>query len=531
MTFKIGSLFDGISGFPLAALRAGMLPVWASEIEPFPIKVSAYHFPGMKQLGDVTKINGAGIEPVDIITFGSPCQDLSVAGKREGMKYECCDCGHKWEHDIKNGLPNFCPQCASENIKNTRSGLFMQAVKIIRKMREATNGHYPRFAVWENVPGAFSSNKGRDFRAVISELAGCEVPMPTDNQWANAGMVRRNGCSLAWRVLDAQYWGVPQRRRRIFLVTDFRGQSAPEILFEQESVSGNIAESERQGQRTAGSVEGCAGTTECITIASKQISQNIGYDVAMPLMANDYKEPQCVMSPTIGFRGDRNGLDSVNDKTPTLTSCDGAGNGCKMAVAFPKVANPLLSKANMSYRMDMDNVVVQSAGFCPEQSEKTHGIGYEEEISPTLRAGAGAPKHEADENGRLVIHPKVTGTLCASGAGLSRPAGMGSETDLVVATVDCRNLNETQELSGTLQSKTTGGYSLNYQNPVRIGYAVRRLTPLECERLQGFPDGWTDIPGASDTARYKALGNSVAIPCVQFVMDGISRELNKSESS
>lgn len=269
-------------------------------------------------------------------------------------------------------------------------------------------------------------------------------------------------------------------------------------------------------------------------------------------MANDYKEPQCVMSPTIGFRGDRNGLDSVNDKTPTLTSCDGAGNGCKMAVAFPQVANPLLSKANMSYRMDMDNVVVESAGFCPEQSEKTRGIGYEEEISPTLRAGAtpgvihpfmvgnvastlragaGAPKHEADENGRLVIHPKVTGTLCASGAGLSRPAGMGSETDLVVATVDCRNLNETQELSGTLQSKTTGGYSLNYQIPVRIGYAVRRLTPLECERLQGFPDGWTDIPGASDTARYKALGNSVAIPCVQFVMDGISRELNKSESS
>lgn len=217
MTFKTGSLFDGISGFPLAALRAGMLPVWASEIEPFPMKVSAYHFPDMKQLGDVTKIKGAEIEPVDIITFGSPCQDLSVAGKRAGLA-------------------------------GGRSGLFMEAIRIIREMREATNGNYPRFAVWENVPGAFSSNKGRDFRAVISELAGCEVPMPTDNQWANAGMVRRNGCSLAWRVLDAQYWGVPQRRRRIFLVTDFRGQSAPEILLSKKACQGILRRAKVRGK-------------------------------------------------------------------------------------------------------------------------------------------------------------------------------------------------------------------------------------------------------------------------------------------
>ena len=144
---KLGSLFDGIGGFPLAGRRYGITPVWASEIEPWPIKVTEHHFPDMIHLGDLTKISGAEIEPVDIITFGSPCQDLSVAGKREGLAGE-------------------------------RSGLFMDAIRIIRQMRDATGGEYPRFAVWENVPGAFSSNKGEDFRAVLEEIAEAEIPMP-----------------------------------------------------------------------------------------------------------------------------------------------------------------------------------------------------------------------------------------------------------------------------------------------------------------------------------------------------------------
>lgn len=193
---KLGSLFDGSGGFPLAGVMNGMTPVWASEIEPYPLRVTAARFPGMKQLGDVTKIDGASIDPVDVITFGSPCQDLSVAGKQTGI------------HDGK------------------RSSLFFEAIRIIREMRGATNGKYPRFAVWENVPGAFSSNKGADFRAVLQAL--CEVggeavpvPEPPKGKWAKAGCIVGDSYSIAWRVYDAQYWGVPQRRKRIYLVADF----------------------------------------------------------------------------------------------------------------------------------------------------------------------------------------------------------------------------------------------------------------------------------------------------------------------
>ena len=228
---KLGSLFDGIGGWPLAAVKMHVEPVWASEIEAFPIAVTEKHFPDMKQLGDITAINGADIEPVDIICMGSPCQDLSVAGKREGLA-------------------------------GARSGLFMDAVRIVREMREATNGKYPRFVVWENVPGAFSSNKGNDFRAVLEEITESSIPMSKSGRWAKAGMVRSNGCEVAWRVLDAQYWGVPQRRKRIFLVADFRGQCATEILFKPEGVSGNIAAGGDEGQRVAGkTVEGIGDVT------------------------------------------------------------------------------------------------------------------------------------------------------------------------------------------------------------------------------------------------------------------------------
>lgn len=202
---KLGSLFDGIGGWPLAARHHGIDPVWSSEIEPFPIKVTKIRFPLMKHLGDITQINGSEIQPVDIVTSGSPCQDLSVAGKRAG-------------------------------IQGKRSGLFMEACRIITEMRESTNGTYPRYAVWENVPGAFSSAGGEDFRVVIEELCrvadeAFEVPPPPKGKWEPAGLVEGDGWSLGWRVLDAQYWGVPQRRKRIFLVADFGGRRAGEILF------------------------------------------------------------------------------------------------------------------------------------------------------------------------------------------------------------------------------------------------------------------------------------------------------------
>lgn len=217
----LGSLFDGIAGFPYAAGRFGIETKWTSEIEPAPSEISARHFPNAKQLGDVTKINGAEIEPVDIISFGSPCQDMSVAGNRAGLD-------------------------------GNRSSLFHEAIRIIREMRNKTNGEYPTYAIWENVPGAFSSNKGEDFRRVLKEVTETEIPMPTNGRWAESGMVELPDCSVSWRTFDAQYWGVAQRRRRIYLVADFRGQRAAEILFKPESVSGDITESgeTRQGTST-----------------------------------------------------------------------------------------------------------------------------------------------------------------------------------------------------------------------------------------------------------------------------------------
>lgn len=223
--FTLGSLFDGSGGFPLAGVMCGIEPVWASEIDPFCVSVTSKRFPQMKHLGDITKINGAEIPPVDIITFGSPCQDLSIAGKRAGLDGE-------------------------------RSGLFMSAVKIIKEMRGKTNGKYPKYIVWENVPGAFSSNKGEDFRTVLEEIAKIKdtdvsVPRPKNGKWQTAGNIVGNGYSLAWRVLDAQFWGVPQRRKRIFLVGSFGNERAGEILFKREGLSGNFAESRKAWERLA----------------------------------------------------------------------------------------------------------------------------------------------------------------------------------------------------------------------------------------------------------------------------------------
>ncbi len=220
---KLGSLFDGIGGFPLAASVFSIEPVWASEIEKFPIDVTKVRFPDMKHLGDITKVNGAEIEPVDIVSAGSPCQDLSVAGKRAGLE-------------------------------GARSGLFMEFIRIAREMREVTNGRYPSYIIWENVPGAFSSNKGQDFRAVLEEITEAEIPMPESGKWATAGLVRGNGRSVAWRILDAQYQGVPQRRKRIFLVADLTGGCAGQILFESEGLPGDIEESGEQGQAVAGDI-------------------------------------------------------------------------------------------------------------------------------------------------------------------------------------------------------------------------------------------------------------------------------------
>ena len=229
----LGSLFDGIGGWQIAAVRAGIRPVWSSEIEKFPIEVTKKWFPETKQLGDITKIDGASIEPVDIICAGSPCQDLSIAGNRAGLAGE-------------------------------RSGLFVKSIEIFRAMREATGGKQPRWFVWENVPGAFSSHQGQDFRTVLEQIGQASIPVPQSHKWAQAGMVRTETADICWRVLDAQYWGVPQRRKRIFLVADFGEQSrrcAGEVLFDAEGMCGNPAEGREPGETAADATESCAPKT------------------------------------------------------------------------------------------------------------------------------------------------------------------------------------------------------------------------------------------------------------------------------
>ncbi|MGI6633804.1 MAG: DNA cytosine methyltransferase [Christensenellales bacterium] len=297
----LGSLFDGSGGFPLGGLLCGIDPLWASEIEPFPIRVTTKRIPQMKHYGDINKLNGAELPPVDIITFGSPCTDMSVAGKRAGLDGE-------------------------------QSVLFYEAIRIIKEMRCKTNGRYPRYAVWENVPGAFSSNKGADFKAVLEAVIGVKepntsVPLPEKGRWPYADIYMGDGWSLAYRTIDAQCFGVPQRRRRIYLVADFAGRCAGEILFESQGVSRDFTPSGSPWQRTAGNAERCIGTSSgglvCLNDQGGSV-MSVSMDVSATLRAEEHGHQPCVL---------------------------------------------------------------QSSGFCTEHSSKSRGVGYEEERSPTLRAG------------------------------------------------------------------------------------------------------------------------------------------------
>ena len=305
----LGSLFSGSGAFELGGMLAGIRPVFASEVEPFPIRVTTKRLPFVKHYGDVNSIRGDEIEPVDIITSGSPCTDISIAGKRAGLD-------------------------------GKQSSLFFQAIRIIKEMRCATDGRYPRFIVWENVPGAFSSNGGEDFRAVLNAVCsvkdgGISVPRPPKGKWANAGCIMADGFSLAWRVVDACLWGVPQRRKRIYLVADFTAGSAGKVLFESEGVSGYSAEGFRAWQRAAGSAAPCIGAAGGICLNDQGGSCiSVEDGMACTLRAQSHGHPPCVL---------------------------------------------------------------ESAGFCTEHSADSRGIGYGEELSPTLRAGT-VPAAVALEN-------------------------------------------------------------------------------------------------------------------------------------
>ena len=304
----LGSLFDGSGGFPLAGMINGICPVWASEIEPYPLRVTAARFPNMKQLGDVTKINGAEIEPVDVITFGSPCQDLSVAGAQKGI--------HEGE----------------------RSNLFFEAIRIIKEMREhdrdsgRTGEHVrPRFAVWENVPGAFSSSKGKDFQAVLQAFCGvCDetvsVPEPQKGKWNPAGCIVGTGYSDAWRVYDAQCWGVPQRRKRIYLVADFASERAGEILFERESVRGNSAQGREAREGTADHAEGSAGGSGAVEdVTAFHLQQDpIPNDKVSPCIGGQH---QATIGVFMGGQGSKAGSVAYSeDASPTIRSAPSGTN-------------------------------------------------------------------------------------------------------------------------------------------------------------------------------------------------------------
>ena len=295
-TLTLGSLFDGSGGFPLGGLLSGITPVWASEIEPFPIRVTTKRMPFMKHYGDISAMDGGKIEPVDIITFGSPCQDMSIAGKRAGLD-------------------------------GSRSNLFYEAIRIVKEMRDKTNGKYPRFIAWENVPGAFSSNGGEDFKAVLESVCSVKedkVDIPRYEKWPNAGEIVADDYSVAWRVFDAQYWGVPQRRKRIYLVADFGGGCAGKILFESEGVSGYSKKGSFPWQRAAKDTQNSIGATGATCLNDQGGNRiDITENVTATLRAEAH-HPPCVM---------------------------------------------------------------ESAGFCTEHSAKARSIGFERELSPTLRAG------------------------------------------------------------------------------------------------------------------------------------------------
>lgn len=496
----------------------------------------------MKHLGDIAKINGAEIEIVDVITGGSPCQDLSIAGKRAGLA-------------------------------GARSGLFMEQVRIVKEMRERdrANGRTgdmvrPRFMVWENVPGAFSSNKGRDFAAVLEEIIRIAEPEAPDIEVPEKGWPTWGGYhdevggrwSVAWRVHDAQYWGVPQRRRRISVVADFGGDTAGEILFERKSVSGHPAESGTAGERLAGNAESRAGKTEqCLTAWDCQSKRIFGTEGASPTLQGGVGGG--VNNPAIFCMGTQQGGAEVrsDDRAPTLTAAAG---------------------------MSGNNQPVVCAGFKLGNSEQARSIGYAEEQAPTLNAECGGNKPAVlclnDQGGNVMgVSHDVSGTLRAQEHGhqpsildmshacdvirdcgdvaTSLQARMGTGGNQIPLTYqdvtgtlspgahagsyngqdaynDMLVCGATPDVAHALRARASCSYREDAETYPVQNMIVRRLTPMECERLQGFPDRWTDIGEwmdskgkrrkDADSPRYKALGNSIALPFWDFLAKRISAQ-------
>lgn len=589
----LGSLFDGSGGFPLGGLLSGITPVWASEIEPFPIRVTTKRLPFMKHYGDVAKMDGGKIEPVDIITFGSPCQDMSIAGRREGLD-------------------------------GSRSSLFYEAVRIVKEMRCATDGRYPRYIVWENVPGAFSSNKGADFQSVLEKICsikGYEIDPARPAKWPAAGEIVADDFSLAWRVFDAQYWGVPQRRKRIYLVADFAGGSAGKILFESEGVSGYTPQGFRPWQGAARAFAEGAGASGCVCLNDQGGSRmDVTEDVAATLRAENHGHPPCVMGAA-GFCTEHSaqarGIGYEKETSPTLragtvpaavyenhsqdTRYTGpletaptvnatygmGGNNQPFVVETPKTlkirsgceggGKGALIQDNKSATLGCNNdqalFVPKVYGICSKDSNAMKSDNpksgfYEAETSRCLDANGGNPT--CNQGGMAVV--ALQGSMIGR-ADKNGPQGSGVNEG-VSFTLDAADRHAVAYCMTTgtyiqaLEEQSPTLMARDYKDPPVVNetepeYIVRRLTPTECARLQGFPDWWcarleTDEPTEeeiefwtevfeihrsvmgtsskpksrnkivkwlknphSDSAEYKMWGNGVALPNVYFVLSGI----------
>lgn len=581
----LGSLFDGSGGFPLGGMLAGITPLWASEIEPFAVRVTTKRLPQMKHYGDVSALNGADLPSVDIITFGSPCQDMSIAGKRSGLD-------------------------------GSRSSLFYEAVRIIKEMRCATNGKYPRFCVWENVPGAFSSNNGEDFRAVLESLCRVKdesISVPRCEKWTNAGEILADGFSIAWRVLDAQYWGVPQRRKRIFLVADFDSECAGKILFESEGLSGYSAEGFKTWKRAAAAAEGCTGTAGAVCLNDQGGNRmDVTEEVTCTLRAEAH-HPPCVMESAAGFCTEHSakarGIGYEDETSPTLRA------GTVPATVYenhsqdtrytelhgvaPTVSSTYGTGGN-NQPFVVEDIRCFDVRFTSDGTKNARQNCYETDTSRTIDTGGNSPDSNqggvavvavqgsmigrADKNGPQGsgVNEDISFTLnttdrhavafsqdsytkysendkCGALRAAGGMYGGGSETLVYSTSKNSYHTEAKENLTNTLVAS-------DYKDPPTVNspeYIVRRLTPTECARLQGFPDWWcadlgTDEPtdeeltfwkevfeihrkiiGSavkpksekqirawlknphSDSAEYKLWGNGVALPCVYFVLSGI----------
>lgn len=501
----------------------------------------------MVHLGDITKMSGYTIPPVDVVTFGSPCQDLSIAGKRAGMAGE-------------------------------RSGLFSEAVRIIREMRYATFGAYPKYAVWENVPGAFSSNKGEDFHAVLQSLCrvidpDAVIPRPTDARggikWPRAGAILADHYSLAWRTMDAQHWGVPQRRLRISLVLDLTGGRAGEILFEPESLRGHFAPGITPGQATAGTVENGAGTADrAFTLKIRSGCEGGGKGA---LVQTEKSATLSTLQDQTLFVAEPPKAYSFDSLTSNSMKSSNPHSGCReVEIAKTLDTSPPDPAKNQGgiaildvLPFDTTQITSPQNGNNPHFGDPCHPLAATAHppaavclnyINPVAEPliydargngdGITSPTMTGDHNSRVTDYTAITlqGDTVA-GALLARDykgPGRADSLGRVIAQpvgADLYNGTLTGDKAVTLTTATGQGGANTGPSVIEkiIRWIVRRLTPTECERLQGYPDGWTDLGGwvdsrgkahkAADSPRYKALGNSIALPQWYYVLGGISDRL------